>query len=248
MDPFEEKDAKEPETGKAPDALLPETAGEKSEPKFEEPAFSEPAAPEPGEPEAPATKLCVFCGSEIRLQAMRCPHCAGFLPIAEGTTHKQYFFFLFSCLTIAIGCFLPWERTSAVFNLRGIDSIGGGFLLAFAAYGVISAFWNIYHRRMIAWPVLLAGVEGALIGWSRMIQIGGKVVPVVPPGASKMMAAQLKFKAYYSAFGPGLYLVTLFSSLLVLSIVISVFKGARQEAARKAQDREARASRSRRSL
>ena len=36
----------------------------------------------PPEGEGPTTKHCAFCGSEIHVAALRCPHCAGFLPIA----------------------------------------------------------------------------------------------------------------------------------------------------------------------
>ncbi|MCU0726337.1 MAG: hypothetical protein MUE73_11185 [Planctomycetes bacterium] len=241
----DENEEKKPDDLTSAEGLIPEPPAAPPQDAIEEPAFPETEPEKPAvEAEAgpPTTKPCVFCGSEIRASAMRCPHCSGFLPIAEGTAFKQYFFFLFACLAMAIGCLLPWERTSAVWNLRGIDSIGGAFLFIFAAYGVIASVWNIYHRKMIVWPVIIAALEGVLFGWSRVFQILPKVQYSIPPGASKVVEAKLKFQAHYSALGPGLYLVVLFSTIVILSIVISVFKGAKQDARRKAELRESRAA------
>ncbi len=194
------------------------------------------------EREAPTTKRCVFCGSEIAVGALRCAHCSGFLPIAEGTIFKQYFFFLFASLAMALGTLLPWERTFLKGNLTGADSIGGGFLLLLAIYGVIVSVWNIYHRKMIVWPVMLAALDGALLSIQRVIQIAGDVVVVIPAGSSKFYKFQLTAKTYAQSFGPGLYLVTIFSVLVLFSVVLSVFSGAKEDARRKADERELRAA------
>lgn len=204
--------------------------------EFESPAFDSP----PGGP-ADGMKPCVFCGSEIVARAMRCPRCAGFLPIAEGTIFSQYFFFLFSCLAIAIGCLLPWERDYALMNLTGADSIAGGFMLLFATYGVIASVWNIYHRKMIVWPVMLAALDGAVFGIIRVVQI---LKDVKSPAAGDDFGAMVQnFRAHAQAIGPGLYLVVIFSVIVMLSIVVSVFQGAKQDAKRKEAEREARAAR-----
>jgi hypothetical protein len=243
---WDENEEKKPDDLPADEGLIPEPpVAPPPEDALEQSVFPEgppetPARTEEAGP--PATKSCVFCGSEIRASALRCPHCSGFLPIAEGTAFKQYFFFLFACLAMVVGCLLPWERTSAVWNLRGIDSIGGALLFIFAAYGMIASVWNIYHRKMIVWPVIIAALEGMLFGWSRVFQILPKVTYTIPFGASKVVETKLKFQAHYSALGPGLYLVVLFSTIVILSIVVSVFKGAKQDARRKAEVREARAS------
>jgi len=194
------------------------------------------------EREAPTTKRCVFCGSEIAVGALRCPHCAGFLPIAEGTIFKQYFFFLFASMAMAIGTLLPWERTFLKGNLTGADSIGGAFLLILAIYGVIVSVWNIYHRKMIVWPVMLAALDGALLSIQRVIQIAGNVVVEIPQDSGKFFEFQLTIKTYAQSFGPGLYLVTIFSVLVLFSVVVSVFSGAKQDARRKAEEREMRAA------
>jgi hypothetical protein len=243
---WDDNEEKKPETPPVGDGLIPEPPVDKpAEAKDDlalppEPGVPEPepgaAAMPPAAPEEPLTKSCVFCGSEIGSAATRCAHCAAFLPIAEGTAYKQYFLFLFSCLALVIGCLLPWERSSAVFNLRGIDSIGGGLILVFAAYGVLASFWNIYHRKMIVWPVLIAAIEGALFGWSRVM----KIIPTIKvdvtglTGFSKTIA---KFKGNAGAFGPGLYLVVIFSTIVILAVFYSVFAGAKQDAKRKAEAR-----------
>lgn len=194
------------------------------------------------EREVPTTKHCVFCGSEIAMGALRCAHCSAFLPIAEGTIFKQYFFFLFASLAMAIGTLLPWERTFLKGNLTGADSIGGAFLLVFAVYGMIVSVWNIYHRKMIVWPVMLAAIDGAVLGIQRIIQIVPHVVVEIPEGSSALYKIQLTVKTYAQAFGPGLYLVTIFSVLVLFSVVFSVFAGAKQDARRKAEEREMRAA------
>jgi hypothetical protein len=203
-----------------------------------EPGYEEPLPPlEEG---APQLKHCSFCGSEINLYATRCPHCAGFLPIIEGTAFKQHFFFLFSCVALLVGALLPWERTYLKANLTGADAIGGGFLIAFAIYGIFASWWNIYHRKMIVWPVLLAAVDGAVLGWQRVFQVLGNFEANITATGSFGQFVQ-NVQQHVRALGPGLYLVTIFSTLVILSVFIGIFKGAKQDAARKAADREARA-------
>ena len=51
---------------------------------------------------------------------------------------------------------------------------------------------------------------------------------------------KLTLKTYLTHYGPGLYLVVIFSTLVLLSTVISVFKGAKLDAKRKSEEREAR--------
>lgn len=155
--------------------------------------------------------------------------------------YPQLFFFLFSCLAIFVGCLLPWERTWLTGNLTGADSIGGGFLICFSLYGVISGFFNIYHRRMIVWPVILSAIDGAIIGWQRVFQIAKDI------NKNDFITTTDQFgkfvqtvKGYAQSFGPGLYLVTIFSTLILFSIIISVFKGAKEDSKRKSAERDAR--------
>ena len=216
----------------------PEEVMNGDEPEFDESEFGMARPESEG---MPATKSCVFCYSEIATPAMRCPHCAGFLPIAEGTIFKQYFFFLFSCLAIGIGCLLPWERSYQFMNLTGVESISGAFLFVFAVYGAIASVWNIYHRKMIVWPVMLAALDGAIFGISRMVKLYSDAHVTITATGEFGQFVQ-KVRGYLQVPGPGLYLVSLFSVLVLFSVVMSVFKGAKEDARRKDMEREARAS------
>jgi len=178
------------------------------------------------------------------------PEMQGPPPSNFDMAYPQLFFFLFASMAIAVGCLLPWERTYLKGNLTGADSIGGGFLLCFALYGMISGFFNIYHRKMIVWPVLLSAIDGCIIGWQRVVQILSKI------DKNQFITTDDEFgkvvqtvKGYIQSMGPGLYLVTIFSTLILLSIIIGVFKGAKEEGRRKAEERESRveARKSRRS-
>jgi uncharacterized protein UPF0547 len=196
--------------------------------------------------EVPTTKRCVFCGSEIAIQALRCAHCSAFLPIAEGAIFKQYFFFLFASLAITVGTLLPWERAFLKGNLTGADSIGGGFLLVFGIYGMIVSVWNIYHRKMIVWPVMLAALDGVVLAGQRIYQLSTLVSQRLGTEDLTVYSPFNRFryiiKEYAQSYGPGLYLVAIFSVLVLFSVVMGVFAGAKQDARRKAEEREMRAA------
>src|SRR5690349_12402720 len=117
----------------------------------------------------PESKECVFCGEIIAGFADRCSHCGGFLPIAEGRAFSQHFFFLVCSMAIFLGTLLPWE--GAWWDSYGFRSVHGGFLLLLSGYGMVAAFFNIFHRQMIVWPVILAAVDGTYTGWHRVAQI-----------------------------------------------------------------------------
>ena len=180
-------------------------------------------------------------GMDDGMPAGEMPEMQGPPPSNFDMAYPQLFFFLFASMAIAVGCLLPWERTYLKGNLTGADSIGGGFLLCFALYGMISGFFNIYHRKMIVWPVLLSAIDGCIIGWQRVVQILSKI------DKNQFITTDDEFgkvvqtvKGYIQSMGPGLYLVTIFSTLILLSIIIGVFKGAKEEGRRKAEERESR--------
>ena len=155
--------------------------------------------------------------------------------------YPQHFFLLFCSLAMAIGVLLPWERTHQMFNLAGTDSIGGGFLLLFAVYGVIACLWNIHYGKMIVWPVLLGAVDGMICGWGRVLSIL-PVDKLPPEHLGKFDAMRFTVIENIRAIGPGLYLVTIFSTLVMLSIVKSIFSAAKADSARKEAEREMRAA------
>src|SRR5262245_59652637 len=121
-----------------------------------------PAADAPASPPAAGggaeAKECVFCGETIAVFADRCSHCGGFLPMAEGRAFGQHFFFLLCSMAIFIGALLPWE--GMWWDSNGYRSVHGAFLLLLGAYGSVAAYFNIFHRQMIVWPVILAAIDG----------------------------------------------------------------------------------------
>ncbi len=196
----------------------------------------------PSAPSGPAeAKECVFCGEVIPGFADRCSHCGGFLPIAEGRAFGHHFFFFVTCLALFLGTLLPWE--GAWFDSNGFRSIHGAFLLLLAGYGMVAAFFNIFHRRMIVWPVILACVDGAYAGWKRAIQIAGSEGAQAINWDGDFWAKKRAVIEFLRLFGPGLWLVLLFATVFWFVFVISVVQGGRAAGARKEAEKAARAAR-----
>ncbi len=187
-------------------------------------------------------KECLWCGEAIPSWADRCRHCAGFLPIAEGRAYGQHFFFFVAALAMFLGTLLPWEGN--VGDSYGSRSIGGAFLLVFAGYGMVAAFFNVFHRRMIVWPVMLAALDGAYCGWRRVFQLLES-----PAGrewkwdGSDLYHVKQSLAGFFHLFGPGLYLVVIFATVFWIVLIASVIQGGRSAAARKDAEKAARAAR-----
>jgi hypothetical protein len=189
---------------------------------------------------APEGKECPLCGEGIAVFADRCAHCGGFLPIVEGRAFGQHFFFLVCSMAIFIGTLLPWE--GMWFDSYGWRSIAGAFLLVFAGYGMVAAFFNIFHRRMIVWPVILAAVDGTYAGWQRVLQIAASPDAKAIEFTGDLFQKKMALLKYFQLFGPGLWLVTIFSTVFWLVFVMSVIQGGRSSAARKEAEKAARAA------
>jgi hypothetical protein len=226
----------------------PKDAGAET-PEVEATASPEATPPAP-EPSAPATppaetppegKNCVWCGEVLPIFADRCSHCSGFLPIAEGRAFGQHFFFFVASLAIFLGTLLPWE--GAWYDSHGYRSTLGGFLLLFAGYGMVAAFFNIFHRRMIVWPVVLAALEGTWLGWKRVFQLTGSEAANAIEWSGDMAAKKKAIIEFSRLFGPGLWLVVIFSTLFWLVFVFAVIQGGRAAGARKEAEKAARAAR-----
>lgn len=184
-------------------------------------------------------KECRFCGSIIASFADRCPHCAGFLPIVEGRAFKQHFFFFVACMAMFIGTLLPWE--GAWLDSYGFQSKGGAFLLVFAGYGMVATFFNLFHRQMIVWPVLMAAVDGVFFGWMRVFQLLNSDAAKALKLETKTLASmKSSIGAYLDLFGPGLYLVVFFSTIFWLVFFVGIIQGGRAVAARKEAEKAAR--------
>lgn len=190
----------------------------------------------------PEGKACVFCRETIDAFADRCSHCTSFLPIAEGRAYSQHYFYLFCCLAFVIGALLPWE--GMWWDSNGFRSIHGGFLLLFGAYGIVAFWFNLFHKRMIVWPAMLAALDGVYAGWHRVAQLldteAAKAIKWDGEGLGGMKQGLIEFSRL---FGPGLWLVTLFSTAFWIVFVISVIQGGRAAGARKESERAERAAR-----
>jgi len=191
---------------------------------------------------APAEgKACVFCGETISLFADRCSHCTSFLPIAEGRAYKQHYLFLFCCLAMFIGTLLPWE--GMWWDSYGFRSILGGFLLVFSGYGIVAFWFNLFHKRMIVWPAMLAALDGVYAGWHRVFQLAGTETAKAIEWGGDLAVKKKALVEFCRLFGPGLWLVVIFSTLFWIVFVFSVIQGGRAAGARKEAERAARAAR-----
>jgi hypothetical protein len=182
----------------------------------------------------------MLCGEVIPSFADRCRACGGFLPIVEGRAFGQHFFFLVCSMAIFLGTLLPWE--GAWWDSYGTRSLGGGFLLLLSGYGMVAAFFNIFHRRMIVWPVILAAVEGTYLGWKRVLQLAGSEVAKGIDWSGDLPQKKKALIQFSQMFGPGLVLVVTFATLFWFVFVFSVIQGGRTAAARKEAERAARAA------
>jgi hypothetical protein len=203
------------------------------------PAASSPAGP-PSDGGGTDVKECILCGEHIPSFADRCRACGSFLPIAEGRAFGQHFFFLVCSMAIFLGTLLPWE--GAWWDSYGTRSLGGGFLLLLSGYGMVAAYFNIFHRRMIVWPVILAAVEGTYLGWKRVLQLAGSDVAKSIDWAGDLPQKKKALIQFFQMFGPGLLLVVTFATLFWFVFVFSVIQGGRSAAARKESEKAARAA------
>jgi uncharacterized membrane protein len=195
---------------------------------------------EDGPPPMPEMEMahCAFCGEPHPFGASRCRACGGFLPIIEETAHKEHFFFLFCSLSLFIGTLLNWE---AKIYLPGSYSILGGLLLAVSGYAIFASLVNIWHRRMIVWPHLLAMVLGLWAGWQRVIQLI-KASNLESPGGD-FAKVKVYVDQFLHLFGPGLYLVVPMSTFMLIFLIVSIFVAGRRDSQRKAAARVERTTR-----
>jgi hypothetical protein len=200
----------------------------------EEPAPPRFDAPAPSD--EPEMVPCAYCAEPHPAGAWRCKACGGFLPIIEETIHKEHFFFLFCSLSLFIGTLLDWE-----WGLPGAAGILGGFLLITSGYAMFASVVNIWYRRMIVWPHLSAMAIGLWAGWQRVIQLLKN---------SKLEIAEdagfTEFKQYVDdllhLFAPGLWIVCIVSTVMLIFLIVSIFSAGKRDAQRKAAMRAERAA------
>jgi len=203
-----------------------------------DPASGSP--PVPGAGTVPEAKECVLCGEAIAYYADRCAHCGGFLPIAEGRAFGQHFFFFVCSLAIFLGTLLPWE--GMWWDSYGWRGLGGGFLLVLSGYGMVAAFFNIFHRRMIVWPVILAAAEGTYLSWRRLFQLTSSEAAKAIDWNGDLFQKKMALLNWLHLFGSGLLVVLFFATVFWIVFVWSVIQGGRSAAARKEAEKAARAA------
>ncbi len=180
---------------------------------------------------------CAFCGEPHPVGAWRCRACNGFLPIIEETIHKEHFFFMFCSLSMFLGTFLVWEPKTWITGSAGIL---GGFLIVTSAYACFASVINIFNRRMIVWPHLTAMVLGLWAGWQRVVQLVGDAGLVKPAEGAPFGEWKLFIDQIFHIFGPGLYIVVIVSTMLLVFMIVSIFVAGKRDAARKAAMRSER--------
>jgi hypothetical protein len=108
---------------------------------------------------------------------------------------------------------------------------------------MVAAFFNLFHRRMIVWPVILAAMDATYVSWRRCAQLASSDVAQAISFAGDLPEKKKAAIDYLRLFGPGLWLVTIFATIFWFVFVWSVIQGGRASAARKDAEKAARAAR-----
>lgn len=134
----------------------------------------------------------------------------------------QHYSLLFCCVSLFIAAmWLPIEGN--VLDLYAKDSISGGFLTIFAAYGVFASWMNIHNRKMIVWPVFFAACDGIYIAVKRGFDLA-------KPASER---TDMVFRDWVRVFGPGYYVIAICSLLVLWTLLTAVLDGHKKEQARK---------------
>lgn len=147
---------------------------------------------------------------------------------AEGD-FRQHYSLLFCSVAMFIGAtWLPIE--GGVLDLYAKDSISGGFLTVFAAYGICAGWMNIHNRKMIVWPAFFAAADGLYIAVKRGMEL-------VKPALDRTDMAP---RDWVRLFGPGYYIITICSLMVLWTLLTAVMDGAKRDAERKEAAKAAR--------
>lgn len=155
------------------------------------------------------------------------------LVVEAASDFKQLYTLLFCCSAIFIATmWLPIEGRHL--DLYAKDSISGGFLAVFSAYGVFAGWMNIHNRKMIVWPAFFAAAAAIYLCTMRAMQLIGQI--------SDADKEKMDFRGWVHVFGSGYYVISLMSLLVMWTLLTAVMSGAKKEAARKEASKSARAS------
>lgn len=152
---------------------------------------------------------------------------------AAGTRDPAVYQLVFCCLGLFIATiWLPIE--GAHLDLYAKDSISGGFLAWFSAYGFVAALLTMAYGKLVVWPAFFAAVDGLYVATTRFL------------GMSERFEQAENAREAVSVAGSGLYVITI-SSLLILWLLVSEVRGAAKRAKEKEEALKAARSSSRRS-
>ncbi len=180
---------------------------------------------------AEATELrpCSYCGTDIHPSSPRCIACGGHVGISWGTVHKELFLFLLASILIAVGCVSSWAIRTPTGDgdpSNGLRTIRGCLMFALALYGVTSAYFSIFSRKMVIWPFLLNALMALWVGIPVLSNsIGGPAWTAWGKSAESGGTLMDKALGGMRAIPPGLMLVTLGGLLVAISVLKGLVAG-----------------------
>lgn len=152
--------------------------------------------------------------------------------IAADGDFREHYSLLFASVSLFVAAmWLPIEGRHL--DLYAKDSIAGGFLAIFAAYGIFAAWMNIHSRRMIVWPMFFAAMDGLYVAGMRAFLL---VRETQAPGA----AAPKDAREWVNLFGSGCYVIALMSLWVLWTLLSAVLAGAKKAEARREAAKAAR--------
>lgn len=109
--------------------------------------------------------------------------------------------------------------------LGGLDTIRGSFMFAIALYGIIVAFFNLLHRRMIVWPFFLNGVLALEVGLTSLNRAMGSTAWEMWAEKTKDMNWVEAWLGKLRAVPSSQLLLTFAGALILMSIIKGVVGG-----------------------
>jgi len=144
---------------------------------------------------------------------------------------REHYRLLFASVALFVGTtMLPIEGRHL--DLYAKDSISGGFLAIFAAYGILAAWMNIHSRKMIVWPMFFAAVDGLYVATMRVLQLVNQAQAAAAPPKDA--------REWVNLFGPGCYVIAICSLWVLWTLFTAVMAGAKKDSARKEAAKAAR--------
>jgi hypothetical protein len=145
---------------------------------------------------------------------------------ATASDFRPHYTLMFATLAIFLAAVLmPVEGGHAhrpqPLGLRASDSIAGGFLAVLAAWGAVTGWINVVHRKMVVWPAFYTAALGLFVVVSRAVGMAA----TVPAGTD------LDAGGWLHLLGSGAYVILAMSLLIVWTLFSAIRAGERRAAA-----------------